>query len=257
MSVSITFDVEKDLHSGGYKGIREGMPQIIKILDGHGIPSTLFVPAKLIEKFPTYFKKLDKNGHEIAIHGYEHERFNLLSPAEKERRIKQSVIIYKRIFHKNPRGFRAPQHSIDNETLSLLEKNKFIYDSSCTPFNFLQILSFPGRFFPWLTEFLKPRRKYKIYNNLQEIPLSSFFISFSALPMRVLPWTLMKFYLLLLRLTNRDLVFYVHSWDLIKIPQSRIDQKFSHGRIISNLEKLIVYLSKKENFMKMEDVAKK
>ena len=257
MSVSITFDIEQDLHSEGYKSISLGLPKVIEILDEHNIKSTLFIPARLIAKFPTYFKKLDKQGHEIAIHGYEHERFNLLSFSEKDRRIKESINIYRRIFHKNPTGFRAPQHSIDRETLILLEKYKFLYDSSYTPFNFLQVFSFPGRVISWLREFFKPRKKYQIYGNLYEIPLSSFFISFSSLLLRVFPWSIIKIYLNLLKLTNKDIVFYLHSWDLIKIPQSRIDRKFSYKRILSNFEKLIIYLEKREIFLKMEEVAKK
>jgi len=40
----------------------------------------------------------------------------------------------------SPKGFRAPQHSIDDETLNLLEKYNFKYDSSYSPWNFFHMI---------------------------------------------------------------------------------------------------------------------
>src|SRR3989344_4687321 len=140
MRVSITIDVEKDLHSESYNGLEEGIPRLLTILNKHNIKATFFVPAKLIENFPYYFTNLDKQGHEIALHGYEHERFDDLALSEKRRLIKESVKIYKNLFGKFPRGFRAPQHSIDEKTVEILKQEGFLYDSSETPLNLLQLL---------------------------------------------------------------------------------------------------------------------
>jgi hypothetical protein len=254
MMISLTFDIEKDLHSETYKSLSEGIPELVKIINKKNIKVTFFVPAKLLETFPDYFRKLKKQGHEIAIHGYEHERFDDLSLDEKEKRIKKSMKIYKKIFKENPRGFRAPQHSIDKETLIILDKNKFIYDSSYTPLNFLQLFFFPKNFLLWLKGFFSPRKVYKIEGNLYEIPVSGFLIPFVSLPLRIFSFRQLKIFLWFIEKTNSNLIFYAHSWDFIPLPTSKIDKNFSYIRLLNNLDKIIDYLYKKNKFVKMENL---
>ncbi|MBU3906878.1 MAG: polysaccharide deacetylase family protein [Nanoarchaeota archaeon] len=254
MKIALTFDVEKDLHSNQYQSLEKGIPLILSILNKKNIKATFFVPAKLLDKFPDYFLDLEKQGHEIALHGYSHERFDNLSIKEKENRIKQSVEIHNQIFKHSPVGFRAPQHSIDEETLIVLKQNHFLYDASYTPLNLLQLLFFPKKFKLWLKGFFSPKRVYKLKQGIYEIPTSSFFVPFVSLPLRVFPWFLLKLFLNLLILTNQNLVFYAHSWDFIKIPESRIDTRFSHKKLVTNLEKVIFYLSKEYKFSRMQDL---
>ena len=157
MKILLSFDVEQDLHSDSYLSLEKGIPRLLKILDKHQVKATFFVPANLLEKFPNYFQKLDNLGHEIALHGYEHERFDTLSYYEAEKRILKSLEIYKNIFGTHPKGFRAPQHSIDKKTLFLLNKHNFKYDSSFAPLNLLQLFFFPKRIFSWIKLFFSKR----------------------------------------------------------------------------------------------------
>jgi peptidoglycan-N-acetylglucosamine deacetylase len=252
--ISITFDVETDIHSDTYKSLEKGIPKLLLVLEKFKIKATFFVPAKLLEKFPEYFQNLENKGHEIGLHGYEHERFDELSFKEKEKRIEESIKIYKKIFKKNPKGFRAPQHSIDEQTLKILKRNNFIYDSSYTPFNFLQIIFFPKKLKHGLKGFFKKKGTHKINKDFYEIPTSSLILPFVSLPLRIFPWKILKIYLFLLKKTNKDLIFYAHSWDLIELPKSKIDRIFSHKRLLKNLNRMIVYLSKKNKFVKMQDL---
>ncbi len=247
MQIFFTFDVEPDLHSGMHKSLEIGLPRSLQVLNKYNIKATFFVPALLLQQFPNYFKKLEKQGHEIAIHGYKHERFDNLSKQEKEFRIIKSIQIYKSILKKNPKGFRAPQHSIDNQTLIILEQNNFLYDSSYTPFNFLQLLFFPKKFRFWLNGIFTPRKIYKIKSNLYELPISSFLIPFVSLPLRIFPWPIIKLYLNLLKLTNQNLIFYAHSWDFIRLSQSKIDTIFRYTNLLKNFERTIFYLSKNKS----------
>src|SRR3989344_2798209 len=255
MVVSLTIDTEEDLHSKTYVSLNYGIPKILKICDRFEIKLTFFVPAMLLEKFPVLFKDLRNKGHEIALHGYEHERFDELSFNEKEKRIIKSILVYREIFNENPKGFRAPQHSIDNETLGLLSKYGFSYDSSYTPFNLLQLIFFPKKIKLFIEGFFKPRKIFLIKKNLYEIPVSGFLIAFVSLPLRIFPKPILKLYLSILKLTNKDLVFYAHSWDFINLPNSRIDKMFSHKKLTKNLELMIKYLVKKNKFLTMEQIA--
>ena len=254
MAVLLTFDVEQDLHSSNYKSLEFGIPKLLSLLNKHNIKATFFVPAKLIKNFPDLFISLGSQGHEIALHGYEHERFDDLTYFEKENRIKKSLTIYTKIFKKLPKGFRTPQHSIDEETLKILNKHKFSYDSSYTPFNILQLFFFPKKFKLWLKGFFSPRDKYKLMENFYEIPTSSFLIPFVSLPLRIFPWLFLKIYLAVLKFTNKNLVFYAHSWDFIDIPKSRIDNLFSNRKLYKNLDKTITYLNKDNKFLRVQEL---
>ncbi|MDP3966500.1 MAG: polysaccharide deacetylase family protein [archaeon] len=256
MTISITFDIEKDLHSGDCKGITDGIPRILSILDKYGVKATFFTTAKIIEKFPQIFQALKKQRHEVALHGYAHERFDDLTFEEADEKISESVKIYRKVFGENPQGFRAPQHSIDKKTLEILKKNDFVYDSSYTPFNIFQILFFLKKFRHELKGFFSPREKYKILKDFYEIPVSSFLIPFVSLPLRVFPFAMLKIYLWILRKTNKNLVFYAHSWDFINLPNSKIDKMFSHKIFMNRFEKIISLLSKHYKFVTINNLVK-
>ena len=247
MKISLSFDIEPDLHTLGYKGITEGLPKVIKILERNNIKGTFFVSALTLKKFSKFFKKLSSRGHEIALHGWEHERFDILPHEEKESRIKKSIRIYKTIFNKNPKGFRTPQHSADKELFDILKKRRFFYDSSSTPLNLLQVFFFPKRFWLWSKDFFRPLNKYIFKNGLREIPLSSVFIPFTSIVLRIFPLSLIKIYLKVLSRFNKEIIFYAHSWDFIPLPKSKIDRMFSHKRVLKNFDKFIKYAKRKKH----------
>ena len=251
--IAITVDTEADLNSRDYRGIYDGLGALRKILDKYDIKVTFFVTCDCIEKYPKIFQRLQKEDHEIALHGYRHVRFDKLSYKEKEEQIKKSIEVFVRYLKKKPKGFRAPQHSIDNETLNLLEKYNFKYDSSYTPLNLFQLFFFPRRFLSWLRLFLSKTKTYRIRGNLYEIPCSAIIIPFVSLVLRIFPKSLLKFYLGILKVFNREIVFYAHSWDFIELPNSRIDRTFSHKRVVKNLIYLINH-SDKNRFVKMEEL---
>jgi peptidoglycan/xylan/chitin deacetylase (PgdA/CDA1 family) len=235
----ITIDTEPDLHSGNYVGITEGIPKLLKLLDKHQSKATFFTTADCIEKHPLIFGSITEKGHEVSSHGYRHVRCDNLSFKEKEEHLSKSVDIFLRYLGRRPKGFRAPQHSIDQDTLDLLEKYDFKYDSSYTPLNLLQLFFFPERFSLWLETFFSPRNPYRIRKKLWEIPPSSILIPYVSLVLRVFPKPILFFYIKTIKLLHKNPMLYIHSWDLIKIPQSRIDRKFPHTKVLDNLNYLL------------------
>lgn len=234
----VTIDVEPDIHSGKYLGITRGLRKAEKIFDKHNIKPILFVTADCIKKYPRLFSSWHKKGWEISLHGLSHKRFDEMAYSEKEHEITQSVQIFKEYLKIAPRGFRAPQHSIDDETLDLLEKYGFEYDSSYTPLNLLQLLFFPSKFSLWFKHFFSRFSNYPIRKHLIERPPSSFLVPFVSLPLRI-SYYFSLLLLNILKLDRKEILFYCHSWDFIKIPESRIDRAFSHERFIKNLDRLL------------------
>ena len=52
------------------------IPRLVEQFARRELRLTFFVPGWVIEKYPTQLDLLLKNGHEIALHGYLHERSN-------------------------------------------------------------------------------------------------------------------------------------------------------------------------------------
>jgi len=229
-------DVEPDLNTEKDESIKRGLLGFERLCDKHDIKPTLFVVASLISKHKSLFKRLHKKGWKISLHGYSHKRFDDMSFREKEKEIVNSIKIFKKHLGIKPKGFRAPQHSIDKDTLYLLEKHGFEYDSSYFPLNFMQLIFFPTRFFSWFRGFFSRLNKYKIRKNLIELPTSSLIIPFVSLTIRIFPKWFLWIYVKAIKLVYKNPVYYTHSWDFIELKQSRIDRMFPSKRYISKLD---------------------
>jgi len=245
MKIIISMDVEPDLHTKDFKGVIEGIPLFLGLLNQHNIKATFFTTCDCIEKFPNFFKEFVKQGHEIALHGFTHTRFDDLSFLEKEMQIKKSLGCFKKYLGILPKGFRAPQHSIDEKTLFLLQKYHFKYDSSYTPFNIFQLIFFTN--ISTLKNFFTPVRKYFVRKNLLEIPTTSFLIPAVSLTFRIFPKFMLNVYFKILNLFYNEITIYFHSWDFID-GKSRISKLFPKEKLIKNFE-YILKLNKHAEFV--------
>ncbi|MEO8843874.1 MAG: polysaccharide deacetylase family protein [Kofleriaceae bacterium] len=54
-------------------------PRYLDLLDDLGIPATFFVLGELADKYPELIREYQRRGHQIAGHGYDHQRFTQLS----------------------------------------------------------------------------------------------------------------------------------------------------------------------------------
>ncbi|MBI3334515.1 polysaccharide deacetylase family protein [Candidatus Pacearchaeota archaeon] len=233
--ITYSVDVEPDLHGSGYRGVNQGLVKFEKLCDAHKVKPVLFVTADCIKQNPRLFLRLQKKGWDVSLHGFTHTRFDEMSMNEKEREISQSLLYWKKYLKSKPKGFRAPQHSIDDETLDLLEKHGFQYDSSYTPLNAFQFLFFPRKLFLNLRSFFSPLQPYRIREKLREVPSSALLLPFVSLTIRFLPRWLISIYIHLIHLIYRQPVFYAHSWDFISQKDSRIDRLVSHNSFIKKL----------------------
>lgn len=239
--IAFTIDTEKDFNRDSYTNLKN-LGRLAKILRKRKIKATFFVTSDCLQKAPALFKGLERAGHEIALHGYLHERWDILSLKEKEEKLDKAISIYKKIFRKNPRGFRAPQFSADFELIKLLNKKGFKYDSSLVQFPLTQAIFFPSRFGLYFRQgFIRFRirsSKMKIW----EIMVSSFGLPISAFTMRKLPRWL---FLILHELSyifrgkgwkrKRWVIFMCHSYELDNKGIKRIEgyfKKYQNARFV-------------------------
>ena len=113
-------------------GAKEGLPRILALLDKYEIPSTFFIPAVSALLHPEMIPAIMKSGrHEIGVHGWIHEFPPATGSAAEEQRLLDKAIAYlTAATGKRPVGYRAPSWAFSENTLPLIRKAGFFYDSS-------------------------------------------------------------------------------------------------------------------------------
>ena len=104
-----------------------------RILDLHrtlAIPSTWFIPGFTIETYPKACEAVVKGGHEVAHHSWAH-----VAPASQSRDQEEADMVraneaIKRLTGRYAVGYRSPAWDLSANTIDLLIKYGFEYDSS-------------------------------------------------------------------------------------------------------------------------------
>ena len=105
-------------------------PRILDLLDSHDIKSSFYIPGFIAETHPELILDIHKRGHEIGNHGYMHEPPATLNSSEEEDVLLQGSQIIKDITGENPVGYRSPSWELSSDSLNILKRNGFLYDSS-------------------------------------------------------------------------------------------------------------------------------
>jgi peptidoglycan/xylan/chitin deacetylase (PgdA/CDA1 family) len=118
--------------STGDFGAQSGLPRILRLLDKYDIPSTFFIPAVSALLHPEMIPAIMKSGrHEIGVHGWIHEYPPAIaSAADEERLLNQAIDYLTKATGKRPVGYRAPAWAFSDNTMALIRKANFFYDSS-------------------------------------------------------------------------------------------------------------------------------
>ncbi len=97
---------------------------------------TFFVLGWIAERYPNLVRKIKKEGHEIACHGYAHKLIYTQSRDEFRQDIKRAKSILEDITGSKVIGYRAPSYSITMKSkwaFEVLVEEGFKYDSSVFP----------------------------------------------------------------------------------------------------------------------------
>jgi peptidoglycan/xylan/chitin deacetylase (PgdA/CDA1 family) len=106
-------------------GPEVAVPRIIDAFRRLGLRQTFFVPGWCVEQYPRAVSLLVENGHEIAHHGYMHEKPNQLTREEERACLKRAIDAIVKATGSRPRGFRAPSWASSRHTLDLLVDEGF------------------------------------------------------------------------------------------------------------------------------------
>ena len=220
--------------------VEANVDRILALLDEHDTEATFFTLGWIAERYPALVRRIVDEGHELASHGYGHQRASELSRAELGEDLRRAKSILEDIGGHEVLGYRAPSFSIGERNLwafDVLVETGHRYSSSIYPIRH-DHYGMPDA----------PRFVHHAADGLIEIPITTLRLFNRNLPssgggyFRLLPYALSRW---MLRQVNRvdgeAAVFYFHPWE-IDTGQPRIDgidarTRFRHYVNIHRMER--------------------
>ncbi len=146
-TVSVSIDLDHELDYAKVYGIQtftptkeyvyeQSLPRILKLLDEFSAKATFFVVGRDLtnKKRLAALKAILAKGHEIANHTYSHHHnFHKLTQEMKAEEVKKTHELVWQKLRYTMVGFRAPGYNIDSDTLQILKRLGYWYDSSVHP----------------------------------------------------------------------------------------------------------------------------
>jgi peptidoglycan/xylan/chitin deacetylase (PgdA/CDA1 family) len=215
----LSIDVEKreNQEIEPFEGVKK-LDNLLNIFKKYQAKATLFATGEILEHYPDLAKKW-ANDFEIGCHDYYHVSLDKVDISGAEKQIKDFIDLYKNIFSRTPKGFRAPRNIINNEHFEILERCGFLYDSSVLPRYPLGIKHYAGYrgrapVKPYWPDKLNYKKEGDL--NILEIPESPIFLDIPLVGtwLRKLG---VKFFRFLLFFKKPDFIsLSMHSWDGVK-----------------------------------------
>ena len=193
--------------------IERNVGRILELLSQRDIKATFFTLGWVAERYPQLVRAIVAGGHELASHGYGHERASDLSRDAFTQDVTRAKKMLEDLGGKPVLGYRAPSFSIGTANLwafDVLAEAGYSYSSSVYPIKH-DHYGMPD----------SPRFAYRLANGLLEVPVTTLRMMNRNLPssgggyFRLLPYALSRW---MLRKVNREdresAVFYFHPWEI-------------------------------------------
>ena len=103
------------------------MDKVLQLFSEHGIKATFFMLSWLAERYPGIVNDIVEQGHELASHGYDHQKVTDLSPEQFRQDITRAKKTLEDLSGLPIRGYRAPSYSIGESNLWALEVLNNLY----------------------------------------------------------------------------------------------------------------------------------
>ena len=111
--------------------------RLLALMARHAVRTTWFTPGHTIETYPAHCRAVHEAGHEIAHHGWTHRVPATLGREEEERELIRGNAAIKQLTGEYARGYRSPAWDLSPNSIELLLKHGFQYDSSLMGHDYL------------------------------------------------------------------------------------------------------------------------
>lgn len=193
--------------------VERNVERILAMLDAHGVKATFFTLGWIAERYPSLVRLIVDAGHELASHGYGHERASDLSAEAFREDVVRAKALLEDIGGRAVQGYRAPSFSIGTGNLwafDVLQQAGYRYSSSVYPIQH-DHYGMPD----------SPRFAYPVREGLLEVPVTTLQMLGRNLPasgggyFRLLPYALSRW---MFRRVNaqacQSAIFYFHPWEI-------------------------------------------
>ena len=186
---------------------------ILEMLARRDTKATFFTLGWIAERYPQLVRKIVQEGHELASHGYGHERASDQTEEAFFADIHLAKIVLEDLADSEVNGYRAPSFSIGTGNLwafDCLARAGYRYSSSIYPIRH-DHYGMPN----------SPRFAYEVRPGLMEIPITTLRVLNRNLPssgggyFRLLPYALSRWMLGRVNGHDREAgIFYFHPWEI-------------------------------------------
>ncbi len=193
--------------------VERNVDRILGLLDEQDTKATFFTLGWVAERYPALVRRIVDGGHELASHGYGHQRASDLTPQQLYEDVHRAKTILEDIGGQAVLGYRAPSFSIGTANLwaldTLLEAG-YRYSSSIYPVKH-DHYGMPDA----------PRFAHEVRPGLIEVPPTTLRLFDRNLPssgggfFRLLPYGISRW--MLQQVNSRDAqsaIFYFHPWEI-------------------------------------------
>lgn len=226
--------------------VERNVDRILALLDGHGARGTFFTLGWIAERFPQLIRRIADNGHEVASHGYGHERASAMTPEAFTADIRLAKAVLEDITGQGVSGYRAPSFSIGTNNLwahDCIAEAGYAYSSSVYPVKH-DHYGIPGA----------PRFPWRLESGLMEVPVTTLRAFGRNWPaggggfFRLLPYLVSRWQIARVNAADkRPAIFYFHPWEIDpeqpRVREATAKTRFRHyinlERTESRLDRLL------------------
>ncbi|MBP6615011.1 MAG: DUF3473 domain-containing protein [Aquabacterium sp.] len=193
--------------------VERNVGRILDMLAAQKTHATFFTLGWIAQRYPHLVRRIADEGHEVASHGYGHERVSDLTPEAFAHDIRTAKHLLEDIAGVAVTGYRAPSFSIGQGNLwalDVLQQEGYRYSSSIYPIQH-DHYGMPDA----------PRFAHRIRPDLIEVPPTTLRMFNRNLPssgggyFRLFPYALSRW---MLRQVNQNdqqpAIFYFHPWEI-------------------------------------------
>jgi polysaccharide deacetylase family protein (PEP-CTERM system associated) len=116
--------------------VERNVDRLLQVLDQHEVKATFFTLGWIADRYPQMVRRIVREGHELASHGYGHARVHELDPRAFRDDVKRAKDVLETLSGQAVTGYRAPSFSIGHSTLwalDILRDTGHRYSSSIYP----------------------------------------------------------------------------------------------------------------------------
>jgi polysaccharide deacetylase family protein (PEP-CTERM system associated) len=240
--------------------VERNTDHVLALFDGAGVKATFFTLGWVAARHPALIRRIAEAGHEIASHGWDHQRVFTMDEAAFRADLDRAHKAIEDAAGLSPAGYRAPSFSIDARTPwahEVLAERGYAYSSSVAPIR--------HDHYGWRDS---PRFAWRPVAGAEliELPVTTISLAgrrfaaggggfFRLLPYRFSSWAISR----VNESEDRPAIFYFHPWevdpDQPRVQDAPARSKIRHYTNLDVMEPKLLKLLRDHRWGRTDEVA--